>query len=379
MTENLKQKLLSKSGFILYLVISILLVRFVLFDNMLSTITHALGQVILALILIYLLNPLVSYLEKKLKISRSFSVAISYLLMVISIIALIIIISPAVINSFKSLISTIPDYNVTINNLISELDLEKFNISTDLLKSLINSLNDIIYNISQSILTVVEHAIISARVLLTVIVNWIIALLITWYGLKEYPNMGKTVQKYISILFKPSTARKIIHIMELSDTAFRSFIVGKVVTCAILGAMVYVAMLIFNIVTSYTIPYLPLIAIIIGITNMIPYFGPLLGAIPCVLMALFNGVAEGIAVIAIIMAMQQIDNLIVGPKVLGSYVGISPFWTIVFISVGGALNGALGMIIAVPIGTVLIALWEEFIAKRAQNKQLNKAVEAAEK
>ncbi|QOR34042.1 AI-2E family transporter [Clostridium sp. 'deep sea'] len=369
MSEDIKRRYFSRTNIILYILTCIFIVRLVMVDNILQTIWGSLGEVTLAIILIYLLNPLVRTIEEKFKMSRSSSVALSYLILVLVIVALIMIISPAVVDSIKSLANAVPNYEQTLIEITDKLDLEKFNISGEILNSIIKSLNEIVLKISQSLISVIDFTINSARVILLMIVKWVIALLIAWYGLKEYPNLGKHMQKHFKALFKPRTAKKLTHIMELSDTAFRGFIIGKLVTCAILGGMTYVAMFIFNLVTPYTIPFLPLIGIIIGLTNMIPYFGPLLGAIPCIIMALFTGIPEGIAVVVIILVLQQIDNLIVGPRVLGSYVGISPFWTLVFISIGGKLNGAIGMIIAVPIGTVILLLFQEYLKEKLRKKK----------
>lgn len=368
-SEDIKRRYFSRTNIILYILTCIFIVRLVMVDNILQTIWGSLGEVTLAIILIYLLNPLVRTIEEKFKMSRSSSVALSYLILVLVIVALIMIISPAVVDSIKSLANAVPNYEQTLIEITDKLDLEKFNISGEILNSIIKSLNEIVLKISQSLISVIDFTINSARVILLMIVKWVIALLIAWYGLKEYPNLGKHMQKHFKALFKPRTAKKLTHIMELSDTAFRGFIIGKLVTCAILGGMTYVAMFIFNLVTPYTIPFLPLIGIIIGLTNMIPYFGPLLGAIPCIIMALFTGIPEGIAVVVIILVLQQIDNLIVGPRVLGSYVGISPFWTLVFISIGGKLNGAIGMIIAVPIGTVILLLFQEYLKEKLRKKK----------
>ena len=368
-SDDIKRKYFSRTNIILYILVSILIVRFVMVDDILKTIWASLGEVTLAVILIYLLNPLVKTIEEKFKMSRSSSVALSYLILLLVIVALIMIISPAVVDSIESLVKSVPYYEKTVTALIEDLNLEKFNISGEILNGIVKSLNDIVLKISQSLISVIDFTINSARAILLIFVKWVIALLIAWYGLKEYPNLGKHIQKHFKTVFKPHTAKKLVHIMDLSDTAFRGFIIGKLVTCAILGGMTYVAMLIFNLVTPYTIPFLPLIGIIIGLTNMIPYFGPLLGAIPCIIMALFTGIPEGVAVLVIIIVLQQIDNLIVGPRVLGSYVGISPFWTLVFISIGGKLNGAIGMIIAVPIGTVILLLFQEYLKEKSKKKK----------
>jgi predicted PurR-regulated permease PerM len=100
---------------------------------------------------------------------------------------------------------------------------------------------------------------------------------------------------------------------------------------------------------------------IIGITNIIPYIGPFIGTIPCLIFALFSGFWEAIALLAIILIMQQIDNIIVSPRILGNSVGLKPFWVVASVTIGGSFFGAAGMILSVPIASVILTLVMEKI------------------
>jgi len=151
----------------------------------------------------------------------------------------------------------------------------------------------------------------------------------------------------------------------------KKFIVGKGVTCLFVGVISFVIMLGFNMFTNYNIPFIALIALIVGITNIIPYVGPFIGAIPALLFALIGGFPEFLAVIVILFIIQQVENLYLTPKVLGSVVGISPFWTIVFITIGGALGGLFGLLLSVPFGATALLLWHEYEEKKLKRLDNN--------
>ena len=231
-------------------------------------------------------------------------------------------------------------------------------------------LNNILVQISQELLGIVQLALASAGAFLGYLASFAISLLLAWCGLKEFDSIGRYIKDYITLLIPKKQSRYTIHALELLDDGMRGFIVGKLLTCLIQAILVYVTMNMFNLFTSYDIPYVLLMALIIGVSNIIPYIGPILGAIPCIFLALFSGFPEAVAVLAISALLQQIDNMVVSPRVLGGYVGISPFWTIAFMSVGGALGGIFGLIIAIPLGKVILTLIREFMDEmRAKHEQ----------
>ena len=355
---------------ILIAFITVLLVKFIIVDDLLSVLHRALGEFIFALILIYLLNPLVKLLKERYNINRSWGVTISFILMLALIVGSIFTITPAIASSIETLINSIPQYNQIVDDFLKELNLEKYNISPDLISSIYQELNNILVQISQELLGIVQLALASAGAFLGYLASFAISLLLAWYGLKEFDSIGKYVKDYITLLIPKKQSRYTIHALELLDDGMRGFIVGKLLTCLIQAILVYVTMNMFNLFTSYDIPYVLLMALIIGVSNIIPYIGPILGAIPCIFLALFSGFPEAVAVLAISALLQQIDNMVVSPRVLGGYVGISPFWTIAFMSVGGALGGIFGLIIAIPLGKVILTLIREFMDEmRAKHEQ----------
>ena len=145
-------------------------------------------------------------------------------------------------------------------------------------------------------------------------------------------------------------ANMLIRVMRFTDKTFGGFIYGKLLDSAIIGVLCYFGMLLLD------LPYPILISVIIGVTNVIPFFGPYIGAIPCILLILVVDPIKGLYFAIFILLLQQFDGNILGPKILGESTGLSSFMVIVAIMIGGGLFGVPGMIAGVPVFAVLYAL-----------------------
>ena len=153
-------------------------------------------------------------------------------------------------------------------------------------------------------------------------------------------------------------------ILEISAEAnrlFSSFIVGKAIDSTIIGLLCFVFMLILR------LPYAVLISVIVGITNMIPYFGPFIGAIPSAIILLFISPLKAVIFVVMVFVLQQFDGLILGPKILGDSTGLKPLWIIFAITIGGSLAGVLGMFLGVPAVAFI-----RYLIQRLINHQLKK-------
>jgi predicted PurR-regulated permease PerM len=351
---------ITKKMVIAYSFFLVLLIRLVIVDNALATLGVVLKSLIMALVFIYLLNPIVNKLSKKFNFSRKLGVGLSFLLFLLIIILLILVVTPAIIQSTELFIQAVPGISDSINEFVSNLDLQRYNLSVEFIRDFLNSFNDILSRLARGFLSFIETAILSAGAIINWIFGFIIALLVSWYGLTEYEDLGESFYYSIKILLPEKLAIEVIRILKMIDNQIKKFIVGKGVTCLFVGVISFVIMLGFNVFTNYYIPFIALIALIVGITNIIPYVGPFIGAIPALLFALIGGFPEFLAVLVILFIIQQVENLYLTPKVLGSVVGISPFWTIVFITIGGALGGLFGLLLSVPFGATALLLWHEY-------------------
>lgn len=198
--------------------------------------------------------------------------------------------------------------------------------------------------------------------------NILLGLMIGFYLLNEKEGFVTKIKNSIYAIFKIQTANKILSIAEESHIMFNRFFVGKFIDSFIIGILCFIGMLFLK------NPYALLISVIVGITNMIPYFGPFIGAIPAILITLLVSPIDALWVSLFIFALQQFDGIILGPKILGDSTGLSPFWVIFSIMVGGALLGVLGMLIGVPTFAVIRTLYNRWIEKRLKKKGLIKDI-----
>ena len=156
-------------------------------------------------------------------------------------------------------------------------------------------------------------------------------------------------------VFNTSHANFIIHSMRFTNKTFIGFFTGKILDSAIIGVLCYIGMSFLN------MPYTLLISVIIGVTNVIPFFGPYLGAIPSIFLILLVDPMQAIYFAIFILILQQFDGNILGPKILGESTGLSSFLVIVAILIGGGIFGIPGMIIGVPVFAVLYAALEKLV------------------
>ncbi|HOO28395.1 MAG TPA: AI-2E family transporter, partial [Lachnospiraceae bacterium] len=165
-------------------------------------------------------------------------------------------------------------------------------------------------------------------------------------------------------LLREERANNLINNMRFANKTFGGFLVGKILDSLIIGIICFVGTSILK------IPYALLISVIVGVTNMIPFFGPYLGAIPCAIILIMINPMKCLIFLIFILILQQFDGNILGPKILGNSTGLSSFWVIFAITIFGGLLGILGMFIGVPLFAVIYSAIKTFVNQRLIKKQL---------
>jgi len=193
-----------------------------------------------------------------------------------------------------------------------------------------------------------------------IVVGFVIAV----YLLLDKEKFQVGMKKILYSVLKEKNADMAVIFFGDVNKIFSRYIIGKTIDSIIIGMMCFVGLVVIQ------TPYAALLSIIVGITNMIPYFGPFIGMIPAIILTLFVSPIKALWVAIFILALQQFDGYILGPKILGDSVGLSPFWIILGIIVGGSLMGVLGMLLAVPIVAVLQMIFTRTIEKRLSKKDL---------
>lgn len=338
--------------------------------------------ILYGLLIAYLLNPAVAFFERYLikwthsttfkdfKRLRLLSIIIVYICIFGTLFLTIRFLVPQILDNIKVLFNNLPTYldelkdiiaqlQHTINQNISYPDVTQF-VNEIINPSKVSHLVDF-----ASLSKAFDHVISGTMNLTGTILNLIISIMIASYAVMQKETFTNGSKRLIYALFRQNTANKIISIASESHTTIIRFFVGKSLDSLIIGIICFIVLSIMK------NPYALLLSFIVGLFNMIPYFGPFIGAVPAVILTLFEGIPAAIGVAIFIFLLQQFDGLYLGPKILGESIGITPFWIISAITVGGAIAGPLGMFFASPILAVILSITNRWIDKRLNTKRID--------
>lgn len=306
-----------------------------------------LSPFILGVFLAYILNPLISVLEDKLNTKRGLSIFISMIILMLTIGIVILFITPILVESIIDLFNQMPNHLEQIQKFLdfktkeinesSIVDLEKFILTqVEVLKPELIELSK----------TIINKAISTTVSITSILINSILSLVVCIYVLIDKENYILYFKKLSKILLREKSD-KLSDFIKLFNEKVGKYIIAKVLDSLFIGLVAIVGLYILN--TKYAV----LMGLIIGITNMIPFFGPFIGGIPTIILNLFYSPQKALLVAIFIIILQQIDGNIISPKFIGPRVGINPFITLFSVSIGGVYFGVLGMILAMPIAGIL--------------------------
>ena len=171
-------------------------------------------------------------------------------------------------------------------------------------------------------------------------------------------------RKIVYAFNTPRRANIILHIASKTNKTFSGFIIGKIIDSAIIGVLCFIGL------TILKMPYTLLVSVIVGVTNVIPVFGPYIGAIPSTILILLVDPMKGLYFVIFIFLLQQLDGNVIGPMILGDSTGLSAFWVMFAILIGGGLFGLGGMIVGVPTFAVIYYIIKMLIQQKLEQKNL---------
>ena len=204
----------------------------------------------------------------------------------------------------------------------------------------------------------------SYNVLYSLIFRLFIGMITCFYLLTDRDRLARQMKKISYALFSRSHADRLIYWTRHANKIFGGFTTGKIVDSLIIGVICYIMMLIMG------LEYSVLISVLIGVTNILPFFGPFIGAIPSILILLIVNPASALKFAIFILILQQVDGNVIGPKILGDYTGISSLWTMFAIILGSALFGFVGMLISVPVFALIYAILRTATDAKLRRKQM---------
>lgn len=326
--------------------------------KMISPVT---GMFIWAFCIAYILNPIMVKTEKKFKLKRVWSLLITYVIFIGVIILLVTIIAPKIGKSVSDLVSSIPEYRDVAQEWI-EHNSSKFGWHDKGNINIEQKSKELMDNISRFATKGLNTALSKLVGVTFSLVKGIFTIIVSVYVLKDKEKFKNTLTRLVYALSDKKRADKIIGAFSEINSIFSKFILGKSLDSLIIGILCYIGLKILR------IEFALLLSLVVGITNMIPYFGPFLGMIPAFIITLFYSPIKALWVIIYIFLLQQFDGWYLGPKILGNHVGLSPFWVMVAILIGGKVYGVLGMFLGVPIAATVKIFMNKFIDRRLSEK-----------
>lgn len=398
---SIKEAFLNWCG--LFLVLVAAMVVFLAINNF-KHIVYIVGQyvglvkpVIYGCVIAYLINPIYKFyyrllhkmVEKRgkkaspklLGLFNALAITFALLTGLLIIVLLCWLVLPQVFSSVISLVNTLPEqadfyYNKLTKSLqenpylmdrmqrvllqITEYADAKMN--TELLpwmrRELLPNVNTYAVQLASGVMSV-----------LNVLYNLLIGIIVAIYLLLSKRVFAAQAKKITYGLFRQDHADTLIHYVRLADKMFNGFIAGKIVDSTIIGIICFVAMSILH------LPYAVLVSVIVGVTNMIPFFGPYIGAIPSILLILLVNPVQAVYFLILIVILQQLDGNVIGPTILGESTGLSAFWVLFSILLFGGLWGIVGMLIGVPLFAVIYEIISDFVNARLASRNLSTETE----
>lgn len=343
-----------------YLPLFVLLViaaRFILNPEDFRRFLNAAEPLIGALFIIYLLQPVVNFIQSKFHAKRLIALLISYLLLFIIVGLFFYTLIPSL---YDGVIGILPkDYGTFVENCCCNPIIIRY-VGAERTRVFLNNIPSLLSEYINPILEYSTDLLSSMASVFKYVGLVLIALTMSFYALLESKDPGSSIAMFLYNTLSTRSAERILSLLAIIDDALKDFLQGKVITCLILGILTTIVLMLCNALFDLDIPNAALFGFLVGITNVIPYVGPLLGTLICVIISLFHGLAEAIVVLGVILVLQQIDNIFLEPRVLGSSCGVSPFWVLTSVTCLGLLFGGMGMILAVPIASVIQQLVMEY-------------------
>ena len=351
-------------------------------SKLISQLWEILFPFFMGFLIAYILNPVVAFFQRNVSIKllkkksanaqRGLAILISYLVMVGFIIVCLRFIIPQLYDSIRELSLMIPDIYKSIMSIFEhyrENSTDMFPgqiadmIETKTLPKLFELTNNLLTNIVPMLY---EASMSFAKGLFNLFIAFIVSIYMTIdkFILK---NAGK---RLVLAIFNENFSYRVLRTLKDCHNIFSGFIIGKSIDSLIIGLLAFVAM------TILKLPYTVLISVIIGVTNMIPYFGPIIGAVPGAFILFIVSPTKCLIFIIMVFVLQQFDGLILGPKILGESTGVRPLLILFSITVGGAYFGPLGMFLGVPFFATVQFLIGNWVDYRLYKKNIKLEKEA---
>ncbi|MBR0381977.1 MAG: AI-2E family transporter [Eubacterium sp.] len=336
-------------------------------------IVSILMPIILGCALAYLLNPLVVAAErflsvkvladlkrpasakKKAGLARILAIIVSFAFLFLAIYVVLVLVIPQIYVNIRNLIYALPGQVTAFMNWITAMSENNEELNRLIRQAYSEGMNFLTNWMKTDMLDQVGVVISGVVGVFNTLLDCLVGVIVAVYVLMSKETFKRQTKKLIYAFLNDRQAELVIDVLKQSDRIFGGFISGKLVDSLIIGILCFIGCLILK------LPYAVLVSVIVGVTNVIPFFGPYIGATPSSILILLASPSKGLIFIVFIFLLQQLDGNVIGPKILGESTGLSPFWVVFAILLGGGLFGIVGMLVGVPVFAVFYYLVKRFI------------------
>lgn len=346
--------------------------------DFMSTLMGVLTPFLAGLLIAYLINPIAKFINEKI-LKKAFrikpktfrkviSILLSYIIIFGLISTMLFYIIPQVADTLSQIATFVDTAQTGYNKLIVEIkEIEAKNPNWDLgpVYDFVKDIPNVVGKfITESLPQIVPTIFTTSVSLISGVINAVIAIIVSIYMLIDKPHLINNSKKFVYSVFGDKKGDRIVTTASECNRIFGGFIIGKMFDSIIIGFICWIAMI------ALDLPYALVISVVVGVTNMIPYFGPFIGAIPGVLLLIIVDLKYAVIFTVLIIILQQFDGLYLGPKILGESTGLRPIWIIFAITVGGWLAGVIGMFLGVPVVAVIAYLLEKQVNKKLIKRKI---------
>jgi predicted PurR-regulated permease PerM len=370
--ESRKEKIITYSLIGIIVVITYLILNnFNIITDFVDKFFNVLKPFIIGSVLAMILNPLMKFFENlfpnsmNFKLKRVLSTLVSVLILVLAVVAFLQTLIPQLFSSVSSLLFSLNEILIESDGDYAKTLVEHLNVSPEQSANIVNSINQGLDYLIKTVSNLAPQVLSYSISIVISIFHIIMGVIIAIYILIDKEKFKVQIRKVFHSIFNQSEERELEDIYHLIVRMFNGFLIGKTIDSVIIGIITFIVLSVFG------IHYAFLISFIVGVTNIIPNFGPLFGAIPGFLILLILDPIESFYFLIIILAIQQLDGNIIGPYILGDSMGLPSFWILFAIILGGGFFGIFGMVLAVPTFAVLYSFFQKFIDRRLAKKQID--------
>ena len=303
--------------------------------------------------------------------ARALSVTIAYVMVIAVIVGVCVAVVPSVANSVVDLADQMPGYIDKLETFLDEFFVNNPEISNLIsdgvteIGSILKKISNMIEPVAGDIIGNVSNGVIKfAAGVITWLKNAVIGLIVGIYLLFAKERLLAQCKKMLFAFLKNSTCQRIFYVADKSNAIFKNYVVSNLVDALVVFAVMAIGMV------AMGMPYPMLLAVVCGITNLIPFFGPFIGAIPCGLIILLVDPVKVIWFALFVLILQQVDGNVIKPHLFGESMGLPALWVLVSITIGGGLFGIPGMLLGVPVFAVIYLLFAEFVSNKLKKKKM---------